>query len=77
MDQRRIISVNELEAKFKSKDDIYKWFTVDRKNIPPSLFIALVQHFLLSKRICPLGFIWDIIRGKKIMCPKYSELHRH
>ena len=77
MDQRRMISVNELEAKFKSKDDIYKRFTVDRKNISPSLFIALVQYFLPSKRMCPLGFIRDIIRGKKMVCPRYSELYRH
>ena len=52
-----MIYVNELEAKFKSKDDIYKRFSVDRKNISPSLFIALVQYFIPSKRMCPLGFI--------------------
>ena len=77
MDQGRMISVNGLVAKFKSKDDIYKRFTVDRKNISPSLFITLVQYFLLSKKMCPHGFIRDIIRGKKIVCPRYSEWHRH
>ena len=68
MNQNRWFSVKELELKFKSKDDIYRRLTVDCKNLSIMTLINIVQYFLQSKRMCPLGFIYGIINGKKLVC---------
>ena len=66
MNQNRWVSVKIVESKFKSKDDIYKRLTVDLKNLSIMTLINIVQFFP-SKRMCPLGFICDIINGKKLV----------
>ena len=77
MDHKQKISVKELESKFKSKDDIYRRFTVDRKEPFILVLNNLVHYFLPSKRMCPLGFIRDIINGKKTVWKYQSSSHRH
>ena len=66
MERNRNIPVKEFCCKFKSNDDIYRRFTIDRKLLLIMAIFAVVQYYLPSKRMWPLGFIRDIINGKKM-----------
>ena len=66
MERNRNIPVKVLCCKFKSKDDIYRRFTIDRKLLLIMAIFAVVQYYPSSKRMWPFGFIRDIISGKKL-----------
>ena len=61
MAENKKVSIKEQKIKFKSKDDIYLRFTIDCRHLLKITCYNLVQYFLPSKRISPLGFIRDII----------------
>ena len=56
----------DLQSKFKSKEDLYNLLSVDRK--PIAFYFDLVQYHLPPYEKYPIHFMRDVLAGEKQVC---------
>ena len=66
--EKEFIDPRQLGSKFRSKDELYKRMTIDRKS---HNIISNTVGFLPTFKRCPIRFLKQILSGKKKVGKSY------
>ena len=65
MEKKQVYPVGDLAGKFRSKDDLYRLLTQQRKHSTSYHAIHIVHYLLPTYKKCPVRFMKALIAGEK------------